>query len=109
MRKGLRGKKRTGSASVFRVPGFLPYGRKRSRRRNGVRIDSQLDDGGLARLAGALECGSESLGPLDDLAMRAEGARVGGEIRVLQVGAEDPSRIFALLVHADRAAHARAD
>ena len=37
--------------------------------------------------------------------MRPEGARVGDEVGVAQVGADDATGVVALLVHADRAVH----
>src|SRR5882762_7569727 len=77
--------------------------RERRRRGDGVRVDAQLEDRRLARGAGTLERRREVLGALHDLAVRAECTRIGGEIRILQLGAEHPPGILALLVHADRA------
>ena len=37
--------------------------------------------------------------------MAAEGAGIGGKIRVFQIGGADPAGIFALLMHADGAIH----
>ena len=54
-----------------------------------VRVDAQLDQRRLARGARALEGRRELLGALHQLAVPAEGARIGGEIRVLQLGARD--------------------
>ena len=68
-----------------------------------------MDDRGLAGGERALEGRAEVRGLLDRLAMAAEGAGVGGEVGVLQLGAVDARRILALLVHADRAEHAVVD
>jgi hypothetical protein len=57
----------------------------------------------------ALEGGRELGGGLDPLAMAAEGAGIGGEIRVLQHRRRDAAGIVALLMHADGAVHAVVD
>ena len=79
---------------------------KRGGRSDRIRIDAQLDERGLARLRRALERRREILGALHGLAVAAEGARIGREVRVLELGAVHPPRIFAFLVHADRAVQA---
>src|SRR5260370_28229177 len=68
-----------------------------------------MQDRRLAGGDGALESRRELRGVLDRLAMAAEGARIGGEIGVLQRRGADAARIFALLMHADRAIHAIVD
>src|SRR5690606_7360 len=69
-------------------------------------IKPDLDDRRLAAGACPLEGGSEGIGTLHRLAMAAEGARIGGEVRVLQAGSGNAARIFALLMHADGAVDA---
>ena len=64
---------------------------------------------GLPAASARSNAGAKSRGALDGLAVPAEGARIGGEIRIRQFGARDAARIFALLVHADRAVHAVVD
>src|ERR1700682_1309554 len=72
---------------------------ERRGRGDGLGIDFDVDKrrlagtlrrrGGLGEIGGALHSRPEP----------AEGARISGEIRVLQLGADDPTRIFALLMH----------
>src|SRR5205085_9403113 len=75
-------------------------------RGNGVGIYAQLDDRRLARLGGTLIGRREVLGPLHRFTIAAERARIRGEVWIFQLGAIHAPRIFALLVHADRAVEA---
>ena len=69
-------------------------------------IDLQLDDGGLTCLQRGAQGRREVCGRLDGVAVGAEAARVGGEVRIDERGADHAARIFALLMHADGAVHA---
>src|SRR4030088_1591774 len=69
--------------------------------RLGVGLD--VDDRGLGGGERPLERRGEIFGLLDRLAMAAEGAGVGCEVGVLELGAVDACRILALLMHADGA------
>src|SRR5262245_33123306 len=89
--------------SALRLEGLLPDGAQRRRRSDRVGVDLQLYERRLAGARGALERRREILGALHGLAVPAEGARVRCEVRVLQVGAEHPRGILALLMHADGA------
>ena len=82
---------------------LFPDRRERGGRGDGIGVDAQLEDRRLARGAGALERRREVLGALHDLAVRAECARIRGEVRIPQLGAEHAPGVLALLVHADRA------
>src|SRR5579862_7870132 len=79
---------------------------KRGRRRDGLAIDGQVHDSRLTGGYRLLERRRKILGALDGDTEAAEGARIGGKIRVAQLGRRNTARIFALLVHADGAVHA---
>ncbi len=69
-------------------------------------IDGQLEHRRLPGSERTLERGLEVLRSLDPLAVRSVGARERGEVRVLEVGADDAPGELPLLVHADRRVHA---
>ncbi len=79
---------------------------QRRGRRDRLGIDLDVDDRRLAGLPRGAERSAEIGGVLDRRAEAAEGAGIGGEIGIPQLGRRHPAGIFALLVHADGAVHA---
>ena len=65
-----------------------------------------MENGRTAGGKRALEGRGELLRALHSLAVTAESLSQNREIRVLELGGDDPSWELALLVHADRAIHA---
>src|SRR5438477_3562876 len=61
-------------------------------------IGLHMDDGGLAGQHRAFEGGREVGSLLDRLAVAAEGAGIGREVGVLEIGAMHARRVVALLV-----------
>src|SRR3954451_9936041 len=85
---------------------LLLDGGQRRRWLDRLRVDEAVQDRGLTRSKRALERRRELLRPLHALAVAAEGARVGGEIGVLQHRRRDAPGVLPLLVHANGAVHA---
>src|SRR5581483_607911 len=71
-----------------------------------LRIELELDDGGLGARERLAEGGGEIGGGLDGVAVRAEAPGKGRKVRIDEGGADDAARILALLVGADGAVHA---
>ena len=71
---------------------LLAGGSERHRRRERLGIDLEMEDRGLAGFLRRLERGQEIRGLLHRRAVAAEGARIGGEIRILQTGSRPRGR-----------------
>ena len=84
----------------------LPDGVQRHGGGERLGIDQAVQDRRLPRSQGALEGGRELLRALHPLAVPTEAARQRREVRVPEPRGRHPPRIFALLMHADRAVHA---
>src|SRR5260370_21655068 len=83
--------------------GGVAQGGERRARGDRLGVEAKLDDGGGAGSERAREGGGELGGLAHRLAMGAEGARIGGEIGVAQLGCWIAVGVLALLIHADRA------
>src|SRR3712207_7703559 len=68
--------------SAARRQRLLPDGREGHGRGDRLRVEEAVQDRGLARCEGALQGGGEVLRALDPFPMAAEGAGIGGKIRV---------------------------
>src|SRR5262249_61098534 len=76
-------------------------GGQRHRGRERLGIDLEMDDGGLARLLRRRQRRPELRGLLHRGAVAAEGAGIGGEIRILKPGPYTAAWVMAVLVVAD--------
>src|SRR5258707_11524041 len=95
--------RRAGSSTmVLRQRGFA-NACERQGRGDGLRVNFEMNDGGLARFFGGLKRRRKVCGLLDRDAEAAECPRVGSKIRIAQVRARDAARIVPLLVHPDGA------
>src|SRR5262245_13190568 len=87
---------------VLRQRGFTNFC-ERLGRGDGLGVDPEMNDGGMARFFGGLNCGRKICVFLDRKAEAAEAPGLGAKFRLPQRRGRDAARIVALLVHPDRA------
>src|ERR1700674_747304 len=75
------------------------------RRQDRIGIDLEMNDRGPAGLPRGRKRRRKIRGLVHHRAKAAEGARIGVEIRIVQLGGADAARKFTLLMHADGAVH----